>query len=399
MPRTATPLSETECRKAQAGEKSRFLIDGFGLFLELKPSGKKFWRFRYTFAGQRNILAISTYPEMSLAQAREEARRLNGLIDQGIEPQTQRRAAERAKGGADSFEAVAREWHEKFSGNWVPSHALKNLRRLESNIFPRIGKRPIGEVEAPELLDCIRRIEQRQILDTAHRTLALCGQVFRYAIATGRAKRDPSQDLRGAIPQAKEKHYSAFINPDDLRGFMLAADGYKGGQIVRAALALTPMLAVRPGELRKMEWSQVDLKTALWTFQASKTAQPHAVPLARQAVEILADLHVITGEGKYVFPNPRALDGSRPISENAVIVAMRNMGFSKTEVTPHGFRATFRTIGAEVLGFPENLLEQQLAHRVRDPLGRAYNRTTFLPERRAMMQRWADYLDELKGKV
>jgi len=297
----------------------------------------------------------------------------------------------------NTFEVVAREWHTKFATTWTLVHAAMILRRLELNVFPWIGVRPIIDIKAPELLRVLRRIESRGALETAHRVRIICGQVFRYAVATGRADRDPVADLRGAIPPVKSKHFSAMTDPVKVAGLLRAIDGYEGSFVTRCALRLAPLLFVRPGELRQAEWAEIDLDAAEWNIPAEKmkTRDAHLLPLARQAVEILKELQPVSGSGKYVFPSARS--PLRPMSNNAVLAALRRMGIDKDEMTGHGFRAMARTILDEVLQVRPELIEHQLAHAVRDPLGRAYNRTKHLPERRRMMQTWADYLDGLKA--
>jgi integrase len=278
----------------------------------------------------------------------------------------------------------------------VPSHADRIIRRLERDIFPWLGRKPTTDINAPQLLEAVRRIEARGAVETAHRALQDCGQVFRYAIATGRAERDPSGDLRGALTPVRGKHFAAVTEPADAAKVLRALDGYEGTLPVRCALRLAPLVFVRPGELRHAQWADMDLDAAEWRYAVTKTDTQHIVPLARQAVEILRELQPLTGRGRYVFPSARSPRGDRPMSDNAILMAMRSMGIGKEEMSGHGFRAMARTILDEVLGFRPDFIEHQLAHSVRDPNGRAYNRTAHLPERRKMMQDWADYLDELK---
>jgi integrase len=290
---------------------------------------------------------------------------------------------------------VAREWFAKYSATWAANHGDRIIRRFERDIFPWIGGRPIAEVTAPELLAVVRRIENRGALETAHRALGNCGQVFRYGVATGRAMRDPCGDLRGALAPVKGEHFAATTEPKRVAELLRAMDGYEGTLTVRCALRLAPLVFVRPGELRKAEWADIDLDAAEWRYTVTKTSTPHIVPLSRQAVEILHELNPLTGRGRFVFPGARS--NGRPMSDNAILAAMRRMGVGKDEMSGHGFRAVARTILDEVLGVRPDYIEHQLAHAVRDPNGRAYNRTAHLPERRKMMQQWADYLDKLKG--
>ncbi|WP_434101829.1 tyrosine-type recombinase/integrase [Methylocaldum gracile] len=284
----------------------------------------------------------------------------------------------------------------KFSAGWTPEHADRVLRRFERDLFPWLGTRPIREISAPDLLAVLGRIEGRGAVETAHRALQYCGQIFRYAIATGRADRNISADLKGALPPVKRKHFAAVTDPKQIAKLLRALDGYEGTFPVKCALRLAPLVFVRPGELRKAEWSHIDLGNAEWRYFVTKTETPHIVPLATQAVEILKELYALTGCGRYVFPCARTPDGSRPMSENAILAALRRMGYSKEEMSGHGFRVIARTVLDEVLGFRPDFIEHQLAHAVRDPNGRAYNRTAHLAERRKMMQAWADYLDALK---
>jgi integrase len=296
---------------------------------------------------------------------------------------------------ANSFEVVAREWFAKYSPAWAEHHGDRIIRRLERDIFPWIGGRPIAEVAAPDLLAVVRRIESRGALETAHRALGNCGQVFRYAIATGRANRDPSGDLRGALPPVKGEHFAAITEPKRAAELLRALDGYQGTLTVRCALRLAPLVFVRPGELRKGVWGDIDLDAAECRYTVTKTDTAHIVPLSSQAIAILRELHLLTGNGHFVFPGARS--NGRPMSDNAILAAMRRMGIAKDEMSGHGFRAMARTILDEVLGFRPDFIEHQLAHAVRDPNGRAYNRTAHLAKRRAMMQQWADYLDKLKA--
>lgn len=386
--------------------------DGSGLYLLVRPDGKKWWRLDYTHEGKRKTLSLGTYPDTGLALARRKAAAERELVAAGIDPsearktgkaqqaealETERRLAEGIP-LADSFEAIAREWFEKFSAKWVPSHADKIIRRLERDVFPWLGNRPIAQIKAPELLATIQRIESRSAIDTAHRALQNCGQIFRYAIATGRAERDISSDLRGALPPKSKKHLPAITEPKAIGGLLRAIDGYTGYFVTKCALRIAPLVFVRPGELRKAEWSEIDLDNAEWHIPPDrmKMREPHLVPLSRQAVEILRELHAVTGRGRYVFPGART--NGRPMSDNAVLAAMRRMGIPKEEMTGHGFRAMARTVLDEVLGFRPDWIEHQLAHAVRDPNGRAYNRTAHLTKRREMMQAWADYLDTLKAE-
>jgi integrase len=390
------PLSDTAIRNAKPGEKPAKLFDERGLFLLITPTGGKWWRFRFAFGGKEKLLSLGVYPDVSLKDARGRRDAARKLLAEGIDPGADRKTQRAVKEdrAANSFETVAREWFGKFSPKWAKLHAQRVIRLLERDIFPWIGGKPVADVTAPELLSMARRIEGRGALDTAHRALGNCGQVFRYAIATGRCTRDPSSDLRGALPPAKGDHFPAVTEPAQVAELLRAFAGYRGTFTVACALRLAPYVFVRPGELRKAKWADIDLDAAEWRFTVTKTNTPHIVPLAAQAVAILRELHALTGTGHYVFPSARS--NRRPMSDNAILAAMRRMGISKNEMTGHGFRAMARTILDEVLGVRPDFIEHQLAHTVKDPNGRAYNRTTHLPERREMMQKWADYLDKLK---
>ncbi|HIJ55372.1 MAG TPA: integrase arm-type DNA-binding domain-containing protein [Deltaproteobacteria bacterium] len=391
------PMTDTKARNAKPKDKQFKLFDTEGLFLLVSPAGGKWWRFKYRFGGKEKLISLGTYPEVGLAMARQRRDAARKQVADGIDPSQARKALKSAIAqNENTFEMVAREWHAKFTPTWTPGHAAMILRRLELNVFPWIGARPIIDIKAPELLMVLRRIESRGALETAHRVRIICGQVFRYAVATGRAERDPSADLRGALPPVKPKHFSAITDPEKVGGLLRAIDGYQGSFVTKCALRLAPLLFVRPGELRQMEWAEIDLEAAEWNIPAEKikTRQAHLVPLPHQSLEILRELHPLTGSGKYVFPSPRT--PKRPMSNNGVLSALRRMGFEKDEMTGHGFRAMARTILDEVLQIRPDFIEHQLANAVRDPNGRAYNRTAHLPERRKMMQTWADYLDGLK---
>ena len=400
MPKLATALKETQVKNTRPGKKSKYLFDGKGLYLEIKPIGTRLWRLKYTFDSRQRLLSMGAYPEVSLQDARERRDNARKLLADGIDPADHRKAMLRAKGIREttSFEAIAREWHLKFKPTWAESYAFKTIRYLERDVFPWLGTRPIAEIEIPEILSILNRIQERS-LGTAHIVLTRIGQIMQYACRTDRLSRDLTQDLKKALPANTGGHFAAFTDPGKFGELLRTIGFYTGGLVVRTALKLAPMLIVRPCELRSMEWEHVNLDKAEWRFLVTKTKSLHLVPLATQAVELLRVLQGLTGHGRFVFPNMRLQDGSRSMSESAIIIALRTMGYSKNEVTQHGFRASFRTIGAEVLKFRYDLMEHQLAHAVRDPLGRAYNRTEFIDERREMMQRWADYLDGLKSSV
>lgn len=393
------PLTDTAIRALKPGEKPVKAADEKGLFLLITPNGGKWWRLKYRFGGKEKLLSLGTYPDVGLKQARERRDEARRLLGEGIDPGKHRKASKNARADAvaNSFETVAREWYAKLLPTWAPGHADKIIRRLERDIFPWIGSKPIADLAAPDVLATIRRIEARGRLETAHRALQNCGQVFRYAVATGQAQRDPTGDLRGALPPSRPTHMAAITEPTEVAALLRAIDAFRGTLIVQSALKLAPLLFVRPGELRKAQWSEFDLEKGEWSIPADrmKARQAHLVPLATQAIAILSELHPLTGCGVHVFAGR---DPKKPMSDAAVNAALRRMGYdTKTEMTGHGFRAMARTILHEVLGVEQHVIEHQLAHRVPDALGTAYNRTKFLAQRREMMQRWANYLDRLKA--
>lgn len=399
-------LSDMQIRSIKPGGKVIRLYDERGLYLEITPSGGRWWRLKYRFSGKEKLLSMGTYPDTGLKAAREKRDRARALLAEGVDPSESRRAekASRSQAVVNGFEAVAREWHAAIHLAQVTAgHAARTLIRLEQDVFPWLGGLPVGEIKAPELLQAMRRIEARGAIETAHRALQACGQVFRYAIATGRAERDPTPDLRGALKPVLVQHMAAITDPKRVGELLRAIEGYKGMSITRAALQLAPLVFVRPGELRKAEWVEFDLDAAQWRIPAARmkrtkqeklSGTAHVVPLSRQAVAILRELHPLTGHGRYLFPSPRT--GERPMSDNGVLSALRRMGFPSDEMTGHGFRAMARTLLAERLDVDEAVIEAQLAHAVKDSLGRAYNRMEFLEQRRKMLQAWADYLDSLR---
>lgn len=392
------PLTDTAIKSAKPTDKPLRLFDGGGLYLEVAPSGGKWWRLKYRFAGKEKRISLGVYPDVSLAAARKARDDAKAKLATGVDPSQARKAQkdESIDRASNSFEAVALEWFAKYSPGWAESNAKKVMGRLQNDVLPWLANRPIAEIKAPDLLSVCRRIESRGALDTAHRVLQSCGQIFRYAVATGRAERDPSGDLRGALPPAKTKHYAAPTDPREVAGLLRMFDGFTGTFVVKSAMCLAPMLFVRPGELRKAEWADINLEAAEWRFVSSKRDVAHIVPLASQAVAVLRDLHALTGRGRYVFPGAR--DRNKPMSEVAINAALKRMGIdTQKDFTGHGVRPIARTILREVLGYEPEIIELQLAHRKKDPNGGAYDRVAFLPERRLMMQRWADYLDELKA--
>lgn len=389
-------LTDTSIKNAKPKEKPYKLADGAGLYLLVNPNGSRLWRLKYRIGGIEKLLSFGAYPQVSLKDAREKTFEAKEGLSSGIDPSQVKKAQKASASGADSFETIAREWHKKFSANWSPTHADKIIQRLERDIFPWIGKRPIKEINAPDLLSVFRRIEERGAVETAHRASQNCGQVFRYAVATGRAERDPTGDLRGAIPPSKKTHHASITDPKEIGGLLRAIDGYKGGLIVRAALRLAPLVFVRPGELRKAQWSEINWDKSEWVIPAErmKMREKHIVPLSRQSLEILRELQPLTGGGKYLFPSPRTSD--RPMSDNAILSALRRMGYTGDQMTGHGFRSMASTLLNEQ-GWNRDAIERQLAHAERDSIRAAYNYAEHMPERRRMMQSWADYLDGLKS--
>jgi len=400
------PLTDVAIRSAKPQAKVFKLFDSGGLHLLITPTGGKWWRWKYRFGGKEKGLSFGIYPDVTLKMAREKRDNARQQLGAGIDPGEARKAVKVAQAGTKSFEAIAREWHAKFSPGWVANHGDRILRRQERDIFPWIGKRPFAEIKASELLTVLRRIESRGALETAHRAMQNCGQVFRYAVATGRAERDPTDDLRGALPPPKEKDHASIIDPKRIAELLRAIDPYQGYFATKCALRLAPLVFVRPGELRKAQWPEIDLDKGEWRIPAErmKMREPHIVPLSRQAVDILRELEPLTNRPipsrpnapRYVFPSARTRE--RPMSENAILAALRRMGYTKEEMTGHGFRSMASTLLHEQ-GWNHQVIERQLAHAERNAVSAAYNFAEHLPERRKMMQAWADYLDALKSGV
>ena len=385
-------LTDTKIRQAKPATKPYKLFDERGLFLIVTPNSGKWWRLKFRFGGKEKGLSLGVYPEVSLKDARDRRDDARKQIANGIDPGAERRAAKLVQ--ADSFVQVAREWFEKFSKDWVEEHKSIVIGRLEQNIFPWLGTRPVGEITPPELLAVLRRIESRGAIEVAHRVKQTCGQIFRYAIATGRATRDVSADLQGALAPVVEQHHAAITDPKEVGALMRAINGYQGGPIVRAALRFSALTFQRPGEIRKAEWAQIDLDNGIWRIPAErmKMRREHMVPLSRQAVETLREIHPLTGSGRYVFPGMRS--AGKPMSENAIVAALRNLGYEQGKMTAHGFRSMASTLLHE-MGWKSDVIERQLAHVEQNAIKGAYNRAEHLPERTKMIQAWADYLDDL----
>lgn len=405
-------------KAATVSGKARKLSDGGGLVLEARPTGSGWWRLRFWIDGREGMLGLGIYPDVSLKDARQRRDEARKLIAAGVDPSGARKAekaaraaqaeaqalADAGKPGPGTFEFVARDWlatvHEaKVSAG----HAERTRIRFERDAFPWIGRRPLAEIEAPELLAVLRRVTARGAIETAHRLKDACGQVFRYGVATGACTRNPAADLRDALPPVQTRHLAAIVDPERVGQLLRDMQAYQGHPVTRAALVLSALLFLRPGELRQMQWVWIDLDAAMLVIPAGvmkrsldgkANGAPHLVPLAPQALAIFTELRPLTGRGKFVLPS--LLTGERPMSENTIRSALRRMGYGNADMTPHGWRAVARTLAAERLGIAPEVIEAQLAHAVGDALGRAYNRTTFLAQRRELMTRWAGYLDRLR---
>ena len=376
-----------------AGDK---YTDSQALHLLVKAAGK-YWRMDYTHAGKRKTLALGVYPAVSLAKARNRRDEAQKLLADGIDP-VQAKYLDKQKKlieASHTFEKVARAWLKKSSADRAASTQEKVTNWLEHDVFPYLGKMPISEIKPRDVLVTVQKMETRGAIDSAHRVKQICGQIFRYAVAAELIERDITADLKGALSTPEKTHYAAITEPKQVAELMRSIHAYDGHPYACAALKLSPLVFLRPGELRSAEWAEIDLDAAEWRIPGKKMKMKtdHLVPLSDQALEILRAMEPMTGHGQYVFPSIRT--GERCMSENTINAALRSMGYSKEVMTAHGFRAMARTIMDEVLEEPAHLIEHQLAHAVKDPNGRAYNRTTHLRSRRGMMQRWADYLDKL----
>ena len=393
-------LTDIKVRTAKPLPKAYKLTDGKGLHLLVRPNGSKSWQFKYRFDGKEKLLSIGLFGDVSLADAREGRDAARRQLAQNIDPGALKQLNKRTKKESleNSFENIAREWLVKFSSKWTPKHGERILTRFEKDILPYIGSKPITEITAPELLTVLRRIENRGAVDTAHRAHQNCGKIFRYAIATGKAERDIAADLRGALPPVKQKHYASITNPSAIGALLRAINNYQGHFATKCALQLAPLLFVRPGELRHAEWSEINFETNEWRIPANKMKMRvmHIVPLSTQAIFIFREIQLLTGDKKYVFPSNNSVN--RPISDNTLTAALRRMGYTKEEITPHGFRSMASTLLNEQ-GWNPDAIERQLAHGECNSVRAAYNYAQYLAERKKMMQAWADYLDELAMKV
>ena len=390
------PLSDAKIRALPPTDKNLKLFDGGGLYLAVSPAGGKTWRLKYRFGGKEQTLTIGRYPQIGLKEAREKAQKAKASLEQGIDPGQMKKAVAAAQtGGGDSFEAIAREWFERNKSKWTPKHGERVLLRLEQNMFPYIGKIHIGILTAPQILLSLRKIEERGAIETAHRVLQECGCVCRYAVATGRAERDATADLKGALAPAISKNMPAIVTPSEFGGLLRSLEGYTGSEVVKAALRLAPLVFVRPGELRQAEWTEFDLAGKIWIIppEKMKMRREHRVPLASQSMSILEALFPLTGRGRFLFPSMRS--AARPMSDNTVNAALRRLGYAQGEMCGHGFRAMASTLLNE-RGWAPDVIEAQLAHVDGNSVRRAYNRALYWEERVKMMQEWADYLDELR---
>lgn len=396
-------LTDAKLRALKPAGKTQKLSDGGGLYVHLSPAGGKLWRLFYRFAGKQKTLALGKYPEVSLLEARKRRDEARELLAQGVDPGEKKKEGKAAAAAADlaramTYEVVAREWFAKYSEGWTESNRAKILARQENDVFPFLGGLSIGEITAPEVLAVARRIEERGAVDTAHRAMQDCSRIFRYAVATGRGERDPVADLKGALSPVRSTSYASIKEPKAIGALLRDIEAYSGNLIVRAALRLAPYVFVRPGELRRAEWEEFNLEAAEWRIPAEKMKMRvvHIVPLARQVLEILHDLAQYTGARRYLFPSMRA--NSAPISDMTLLAGLRRLGYGKDEMTMHGFRSMASTLLNEQ-GYNRDWIERQLAHGERNSVRAAYNYAEYLPERRRMMQEWADYLDSLRGQA
>ena len=396
----AHSLTDVTIRKLKPADKMRKVTDGAGLYLEVTQTGGKLWRYAYRFDGKQKLLALGKYPDVSLQEARKRHSEARERLAQGIDPSVARKVEKRlsAERTVNTFESVAREWLEIWSRDKVKTTVDHTRARLNNDILPLLGNMPVAVITTPDILAALRRIEGRGVIYTARRVKNIISQIMRYAVSTARAVRNPAVDIDAMALQSRQvKHMVSITEPARVAELLRVIDAYQGTYPVAAALRLAPLVFVRIGELRTAKWADIDLDRAEWKYTVSKTKTDHLVPLARQAVEILRKLHPLTGGGQYVFPGVRS---GRPISDMTINRALQTMGYdTKTEMTGHGFRAMARTLIAEELHYQPEVIEHQLAHRVPDALGTAYNRTKYLKERKAMMNDWADYLDKLKAGV
>lgn len=388
------PLTDTAIRAAKPLDKPQKLFDGNGLFLFISTHGTKSWRVKYKFQGREKLLTLGTYPELSLKEAREACAVAKKQLAAGTDPSAEKKL--KAKSLQTTFEAVAREWHANQTDVWTKNYAKDVMERIDKNIFPYLGNRPIAEITPPELLAVLRKIEIRGAVDQAHRVRGICSLIFRYAIATGRAERDTAADLRGALKNRAAKPRAAITEPAAIGGLLRAIDDFTGTYTVKAGLQLLALTFLRPSEVRLGEWSEINFEERIWRIPAKrmKMRLEHLVPLSRQAMEILDLLHEMSGDGRLMFPGLRSPE--KAISDATFIAALRRMGYAKDEMCAHGFRAMASTLLNEQ-GYSADVIEKQLAHNPREKIRGIYNRAEYLPERRKMLQEWADYLDTLRA--
>ncbi len=388
-------LTDSIIKTTRPTDKPQRLMDGDGLYLLVQPTGSLWWRLRYYVEGKERLMSLGTYPEVTLKQARERRHGIRSQVANGEDPAEKLKVAKRRLGM--TFELVSREWWEKRKHLWKGKYGEVILIRLEKDIFPYIGNRPIHKLDAADFLECFERMEKRGVLETAHKVKTKCSKVMRYAVATRRAERDPIVDLKGALTPVKRKHYATIVSPPLVGELLRNIDGYHGkSRVVHCALRLLPLVFVRSSELRYARWEEFDLDAAQWKIPAQrmKVPVPHIVPLSRQAVSVLKELLPLTGPDGYLFPSIRS--AARPMSENTVNAALRNMGYASDEMTGHGFRSMASTLLNEQ-GWAVDAIERQLAHTEQNEVRAAYNYAEYLPERRQMMQAWADYLDSLRA--
>lgn len=399
MPKRIVPLSDRQVQKATTSDKDLKLFDGGGLFLLVKPGGDKGWRLKYRFDGKEKLISLGIYPTVTLADARQKREDAKKLLDKGIDPGAERKANREAAAvqRANTFRKLALEWDNRHRTEIAARTRQAQLRWLEKDVFPAIGDLPLNELTARIILETVLRPLESRTVETAHRVRTIISMILRYGVACGLCDRDWTADLRGAIKKVPRKHFAAVTEPKAVGGLLRAIDTFEGSFIVKCALQLHPLVATRPGELRHMEWSEIDFDAALWSIPAAKMKMknPHIVPLSPPALSILWEIHRVTGSGKYVFPSTRST--ARPISDMTMNAALRRLGIGSDEMVSHGWRAVFRTLADEVLQFRVDIIEAQLSHQVADNLGRAYNRTSFLAERKQMMDKWGEYLVGLKS--
>lgn len=387
------PLTDLRIKAAKAKDRPYKISHRNQFFLYVSTTGARSFRWNYSFQGKQKTISYGVYPEITMAEAVAKWEQDRKILRDGADPAEHRKVS---AGGKPTFERVTREWFKKRSTIWVDGYSIKVIQQIELHLIPYLGSRPMDEIMAPELLRVLRRVEDRGTIDAVHRLRSILSQIFRYGVATGTCDRDPAADLKGAFTPRQKKHMATITDESGIGALLRVIDGYAGQFVTLCALRLSPYVFVRPGELRRAEWQEIDAEAANWTLppEKMKTKQKHVVPLSRQALAIIEDLRPLTGRGQYLFPSVRT--NSRPMSENTVNGALRRLGIGKDEFTGHGFRAMASTRLHE-LGWPHDVIELQLAHRIGSSVSQAYNHSQKIDERRQMMQAWADYLDGLKA--